>query len=235
VKFIIVLNVISIFLLAKSLLGILFLLLTVSTYVAFHILRVRISTRFLKQVLISQLLIVLVSFFAYQYVENSRFAAIIVSAADNPIDIFSLDASMNERLEHVVFSIHGTVANYFVPSGFDTFADHHAYLKQYYDGYFWWEGPTSKIMSWVGDFLYHLGIFGVGALLVLFFFMGSDGSSRRVLERVLLFVLLLSAVPVAFPLVSMLFALFSFQGSKRTELDFTGHGIFTSQKNHVLE
>ena len=215
VKIIVSMNIIAIFLLAKSLMGILFLFLAAIAYIIFHVVRVRIKTRFLLHFVVSLLLFILVSLVAYQFVKETRFAAIIVRvAADVKVtEIFFLDASMNARLEHVVFSIHGALSNYLIPSGFDTFADNHEYLTRYYNDYFWWQGPSPKIMSWVGDYLYHLGLFGVGALLIIFTFNGHSHSYQNILERALLFVILVSAVPLAFPLVAMLFVLFIFTGS----------------------
>ncbi|MCK2150071.1 hypothetical protein MYE70_13485 [Marinobacter alexandrii] len=120
--------------------------------------------------------------------------------------LFYTDPSLNHRLEHVVFSIHGFVSNNFWPGGFSSFSDMHEELVPLYDGFFWEGEKTNKIMSWIGDWVYQLGFFGMVSLLILV--AGSLSGKRSFFEMLFLITLLFSAVPVSSPLVAMLFASF---------------------------
>lgn len=65
---------------------------------------------------------------------------------------------------------------------------------------------SNKIMSWIGALSYELGIFGL--IIIYLFFLASYRSYRgSILFSFNLFIVLFSAIPVAFPLVSMLFTL----------------------------
>ena len=200
-------NIGSIALLARSSMGVVYLVFAYGQYLIFNLFRLKINKSFMKSVaLVLILLSTLVSIF-YFYLDQSRvfklasdlFTKVGISG------LFALDASMNSRLESVVFSIHGAILNYLIPSGFDTFMDQGAYLLRFYNGLFWYSKGSLKVESWVGAFIYELGFLGL-AFLLLFFSGAWDRSYRGFLELLLLFIILLSAVPLAFPLVPMLFS-----------------------------
>ena len=116
---------------------------------------------------------------------------------------------MNERLQHIVFSIRRAFLNFLIPSGFDTFMHHQDYLINFYNNYFWYDRGSIKILSWIGDWVYQLGVFGIIVLWYLFKISG-DKTYKNFIERLLLFIVLLSSVPVAFPLIAMIFALLTY-------------------------
>ena len=64
-------------------------------------------------------------------------------------DLFFLDGSLNQRLEHLVYSMHGAVNNFFIPAGFDAFVHIKDKLDSTYNYYFWSSGlygePSNKI------------------------------------------------------------------------------------------
>lgn len=121
-------------------------------------------------------------------------------------DIILADASINERVEAVVLSIHGFFRNGMLPGGFDTFIYTRLELLPEWGDLFWYSAGTNKIMSWIGGTLYELGFFGAIALLVLF------GASKAALwEKALLFAVLLSAIPVAFPPAAMMLGFWIFR------------------------
>ena len=66
---------------------------------------------------------------------------------------------LNQRLEHLVYSMHGAVNNFFIPAGFDAFVHIKDKLDFTYNYYFWSSGlygePSNKIMSWSGDWLFN--------------------------------------------------------------------------------
>jgi hypothetical protein len=63
------------------------------------------------------------------------------------IQLFRFDASMNERLEHVLFPWNGLVENGFLPGGFDTYSGIRDKLAKNYEGFFWHSHGLTKIMS----------------------------------------------------------------------------------------
>ncbi|WP_143751146.1 hypothetical protein [Marinobacter sp. LV10MA510-1] len=83
-------------------------------------------------------------------------------------------------------------------------------MNEYYGGIFWYSTGSNKIMSWLGDWSYQLGVFGILMLVVLFKSL-YNGSLTRLLELVVLAVFLLAAIPVGFPLVPALMALWVYK------------------------
>jgi hypothetical protein len=199
----------AIVLLAKSAMGALFLAIAFQAIVVGNFFRTRIKKKAILSAFLVALALIPLSFYLFVQLENSRLLSVLLKLQGEVdiLDIFFLDASMNHRLEHVVFSLHSTILNFMVPAGFDSFTIHREYLLKFYDGYFWYGGPSQKVMSWLGDWIFQLGIFGL-AIMVLLSSASFDKSYRSFLEKIVLFILLLSAIPVAFPLVPMLFATF---------------------------
>ena len=124
------------------------------------------------------------------------------------LDLLRWDASINQRAEAVVVSLLGAFWNGFVPAGLDTFLDSRNAMGDLMGNLFWYPTESSKIMSWVGAIVYELGVFGIAAIGI-FSISSFQGNRRSRVSLALLFIILLSAVPLAFPLVPMLLALFS--------------------------
>ncbi|MER9130660.1 hypothetical protein [Mesorhizobium sp. M0768] len=142
---------------------------------------------------------------------DSRVSQITSRALENsPMDLVLRDASINQRLEAIVYSYYGFLHNWMFPGGFDTFLTMQAELQLFWGDIFWYPVFHNKIMSWSGGVIYELGIFGAVFILMLFLASQRGGFfSKR--EAVVLFVVLLTAIPPAFPLVPMLFALWAAQ------------------------
>jgi hypothetical protein len=123
-----------------------------------------------------------------------------------PLELIRSDASVNLRVSHAVFPWHGAVSSLFVPHGFSSFADSYHAIQSWYGGFFWYGERTNIIMSYAGAFAYELGIIGL-VFLGYVFSLVFQFRKQRILELVLLFVLLNSALPVAFPFVPLLIAI----------------------------
>lgn len=199
----------AIVLLAKSSMGALFLAIAFQAVVVGNFFRTRIKKKAILSAFLAVLVLIPLSLYLHVQLGDSRLLSVILKLQGEVdiLDIFFLDASMNHRLEHVVFSLHSAVLNLMVPAGFDSFSIHREYLLNFYNGYFWYGGAGEKVMSWLGDWILQLGIFGL-AIMVLLSSASFDRSYRSFLEQIVLFLILLSAIPVAFPLVPMLFATF---------------------------
>ncbi|WP_421860209.1 hypothetical protein [Marinobacter salarius] len=206
-KFFLLINFFGVIFLAKSAMGVLYIAIALAFVFIYNVcfFKFKKGTVFFSSIL-AVILVPLGTFFV-EKLEATRMVSLVsrIISEQNPLNIFYLDASMNLRLEHIVFSLHGLVHNIFLPGGFDSFGDVRHELVGYYGGFFWYGESSNIIMSWVGDWFYQLGIFGV-AIIVLIFYGAYDHSKRSFFELALLFLILLSAVPIALPIVPMLFA-----------------------------
>jgi hypothetical protein len=193
--FLIILNLVSIMILAQSSMTILFLLIAVSLITLY-----RIS-------LIYLILILLSVYFAgtavMEYFPDIRVAKILNLISNVGIgDLIFKDASINVRVSSAIFPYEGLIENLFLPGGATSFQSIAQILKENYSGYFWY-GGHAKIMSYIGSFVYQLGFFGV-FLCAYYFVAIQNGRLRRVFESFFLFLLLNSALSVALPIVAFL-------------------------------
>ena len=116
------------------------------------------------------------------------------------------DESVNDRIAHVIFSIHGSFVNNLLPGGFNSFVDMQLFLMKQYEGFFYYPNFTNSILSYFGTFVYELGFLGYLIFLYLFF-NSQNGSFLRFVTVVFLFIILNSGIPISFPFVAMLFAI----------------------------
>ena len=127
--------------------------------------------------------------------------------AQSILEIIINDASINARVESVYFSTIGSFKNYLIPGGLDSFIEMRREISSLMEKeIFYNRVESNKIMSWAGSLLYELGIFGL-LIMVLFFKSIYKGSLRSFLNCITLFLILFSAIPVAFPLISILLSL----------------------------
>ena len=71
-------------------------------------------------------------------------------------------------------------------------------------GVFWW-GTHTKIMSYLGAFIYELGL--LGAVFIIYYVVAiQNGTIKRLLETFFLICLLSTAISVASPIISFLLA-----------------------------
>ena len=205
------LNIIFIFFIAKASMIIIYLLLTVLVFFTYAFIRLRWKKNSLKLTAIFGALAFVGGVIINYGLESSRYLSMLnrLLKGINLHDLFFNDASLNNRLEHIVYSTHGAVKNLLIPSGFDAFFHFKAKLDIIYDYYFWYGQPTNKIMSWNGDWLFQLGFFGI-IFVGYLFYSSSDGSRMKRAELFLLVILLFSAIPIAFPLIPMLLALYTY-------------------------
>jgi hypothetical protein len=215
IAFLVVINILSIFLLAKSSMVIVFL---VATFCVFSLRLLIIGQSLTKFLIIA----IASSIFIYGYImlfPGSRFAGIVV--LDSQVDggvigkisqVIRTDGSINDRLLNVIFPYYGIVLNYGLPGGLHSFYDLSLILVEYFDGFFWAGLGSNKILSFIGSFVYELGVIGVIFILYMYWFL-KDNNPNRFFELILLFTLLNSAIAVAFSLTSILMAIMYYKKS----------------------
>jgi len=202
-------NVMAVILLAKSAIGMAYLMVLVLCYFGYLLLRRRPKKLGLYLLVSAVSMTVLVPVLLKLTETNTRALDLILKlATKGPLLLVKIDASINERAAHVILSIHAALQNFFIPLGFDTFSEIRLEVQRFYNGFFWQATGTDKIMSWFGEWIYTLGIFGVFGL-VLFYVnfpkLPSEGKWTLLAVSIILF----SAIPVSFPLVAILFAYMS--------------------------
>jgi hypothetical protein len=147
------------------------------------------------------------------YFPASRFAKLIEIYAQLDLGLFQslkaiivYDKSINDRLLNAVFPYIGFIVNSGIPGGIHSFYETSNILSEYSNGFFWAGLGSNKILSFIGAFIYELGFFGVFVFIYIFYFV-KDGNYSRLIEISLLFVLLNSAIPVAFPFIPIIIAI----------------------------
>ena len=132
---------------------------------------------------------------------------------DQLSELIFIDGSINDRLLNVIFPYYGFVLNYGMPGGLHSFHDMSIILVEYFDGYFWAGLGSNKILSFIGSFIYELGVIGIISILYIYWFVKDNNNPNRFFELILLFIVLNSAIAVAFSLVPILIAILYYKKS----------------------
>ena len=189
-------NVMFLVFIAKSSMAILFMTIAILLALVY---------RFRLRLYLLLLALVLVATLGYiQFLQATRVGTLVRLVQDQGlIGVVKSDPSVNVRVAHAVYPWHGAVETFFVPHGFSSFADTYDAVKQSYGGFFWYGEKSDAIMSYAGAFVFELGFIGLLFLGYVFYLL-FRGNRQRILELALLFALMNSALPVAFPLIPLL-------------------------------
>ena len=200
VSLMIIINILSIFFLSKSSTVILFIILSLP-----FLLITRLRLKYFFGLSIFSLLIIYVSSIL---LEDSRLLLLLSQFEEiGLMKLIFMDESINDRVANVIFPLHGFYVNNFLPGGFHSFTSMHSFLTDYYLGLFNYGSGSTSIMSYIGVFIFELGFLGLFFLGWIFLII-QDGSIRRFLDTLLLFILLNSSVPPSLPLIPFIFATF---------------------------
>lgn len=198
----ITLNLLSIIFLAKSSLVFLFLCICIIIYL--------VACKNYKYILFISMFLFLGLFLIGNFdFGDSRLSYFISIFFENPLDFFAKDESANSRLSNIILPIHGMIYNNLIPGGQHSFGGITNQIVGLYGDYFFYSIGDSKIMSWIGSLLYELGIFGLLFIYILCC-LSLNKSNKRLWELILMLIILLSAIPLAFPLIPLIFILFSY-------------------------
>lgn len=205
----ILINMVFILTIAKSSMGILFILVGSLSYLLMFIKK---KKTILLIALFALTFLIALNFMLY-YFPASRFAKLIVIFTQLDLGLFEslkalivYDKSINDRLLNAVFPYLGFIMNSGIPGGTHSFYEMSVILSEYSNGFFWAGLGSNKILSFAGAFIYELGFFGIFVFIYVFYLV-KDGTFSRLIEIFLLFVLLNSAIPVAFPLIPIIIAI----------------------------
>jgi hypothetical protein len=210
INILILINIFSILMISKSSMVLVFLIVSVGF----------LTLRFIKKKLIffiiiisilSVLSMILMVTYAYPESRLSNLINILIvldgNVFDRIVSIILFDASINDRVSNAIFPYLGFILNYGMPGGVNSFYETSVYLSDYSNGYFWSGLGSNKILSYFGSFLYELGFISLFILLYFYDFLRDEHNEGRKYEIILLFILLNSAISVAFPLIGIMIAL----------------------------
>lgn len=196
-------NIVFIILFAKSSIGLSLIFLS---YFIYQIFNIKIS-RLLIIILVSILFISSLPEMIDFIVPNSRISNVVSQIYKIGIsDIFYIDASFNQRLDHIITSIHASINNFLIPNGIDSFIAERNKILPYYSGYFWYANDTNIIMSWIGTMVFHLGIFFLLAFGLIFFKIFYNSYTKNIVAFLIFFLILITPIPVGFPITYLIFA-----------------------------
>ncbi|MGB3385329.1 MAG: hypothetical protein WBA64_11710 [Marinomonas sp.] len=194
-------NFIFILLVAKSAMVVLFIFIALLCYSAVYLF----SFKRIVVFCISMTFLGALVYFNTGVFEGSRLYKLVNVLLESPGVIIQKDGSINERASHLYFSIKAFVVGYGFPHGFHSFSEYLVHERDLSNGFFWWGKPENKVMSGVGSIAYELG-WGVCFFLVSFFGLlwNKYELKRSIFTVTLLFGLMLSAIPLAFPIIPMI-------------------------------
>jgi len=194
-------NVFAIVFLAKSALGILLLGLSGAFLTAYLISTLRVKFLILFSVLAMLGFIVIAT--NIDVLAESRVGSLVQKVSElGPLELLLLDASTNARVESFVIPVIAAIEMDFVPMGFERFGEIGTGFSNEYQQWFWYKQTGNIISSWVGAFIFELGFFGLFVIGFIFAFL-ARGGVKNVIQGTFLMIVLLNAIPVAFPMVSM--------------------------------
>lgn len=210
IKMLIIANLLTILFLTKSSMAFVFLI-TASFFILYAIRRN-------KYILIIAILIFLILFLyinvmPYFFPESrfSKLSQIMIGLEGGLIDriivMIKFDASINDRILNVFFPYFGFIMNYGLPGGVHSYAETSRELVNLTNGFFWAGLGSNKILSFVGAFVYELGLIAIINIVFFYLFLKDRMNRFRNIELCMLFVLLNSSIPVAFPLIPTIMAL----------------------------
>ena len=214
IKILIALNLMTILFLAKSSMVYVYFITA-----AFFYLAANLQNKKVIIIIIGISIFFIASFnFMMAALPESRFVHLSTIAAgldgnilERIIVMINFDASINDRVLNVVFPYLGFLYNYGLPGGLHNFFSVSKALVGLTDGYFWAGLGSNKILSFVGAFIFELGILGVYFFYYLYNLLKDKKSHIRFFELLLLFTILNSSIPVAFPYVAILMAFLYFK------------------------
>ena len=212
IKKLLIINFLSTLFLAKSSMVMLIYFICLCFFLMFKFYYTIIDQKIFKKSLINSILLIFFLFVIFSLfkdvLDGSRLEYLFNDSLEKSImEMIITDDSINARVESIYFSIVGSYKNFLLPGGLDSYIEmRREILSSMGEEIFFNRVESNKIMSWMGTLSYDLGIFG---LLVLFlFFLASYRNYRgSIIYSLTLILILFTAIPLAFPLIPMLFTL----------------------------
>lgn len=220
IKVLLFVNLIFIFFVAKSSMGVLYVFIASSLV---FISKVRLKS--ILMVIIGVLTFSMIIVFT-EILEGSRLGSILDYVfSQGIVGLAYNDASINSRLSGFFYPIFLFFDNLIIPHGYNNYLEGSIKAHNFFGGYFWYGDISEKIMSFSGVFIYELGFLGLAYLGSLAYRIIKYNGSFSVIVRVfeVFFIMLLSfaAIPVAMPLFAIVISILMY----RNMFEFEGHKV----------
>jgi len=191
--------------LAQSSMTILFLIIFCFYYFIF---KMNIKIIFLALIIISMLIFSFL-FFSFDFLpSNARFIHLMRMFLEDPSNIFIVDASINDRVSAIYFSLKGFFDNYLIANGFGNYMSY-LNMELSKQNLFWWVSLSNRIMSFYGSILFELGFIGllIPIIYSIIIFKAYKSKMRDALLYMFFFnTILFSAIPLSFPFIGVYIA-----------------------------
>jgi hypothetical protein len=195
---------VQVILFSQSVLGVLFVMMMLGLYAL-----LRFSA---PKAIVAVLALFAVSFALFMYGGNlfagTRIGGLLMTLQHSPQRILLLDQSVSTRFTSIFYSLKGAVDNAFVPHGFGAWTDYAYRQDMIYKGIFSSDADVTRIMSGYGSALFEMGWVGLTIPIVITVGVAKsvwrDSPSRAIIFLLVVHLLLLSPVPLSFPLVGLL-------------------------------
>lgn len=195
---------VQIILFARSALGVLFVLMMLGLYAL-----LRLSA---PKAIVAVLALFAVSFVLFMYggdlLAGTRIGGLLLILRKSPQQILLLDQSVSTRFTSIYYSLKGAIESAFVPHGFGAWGDYAYTQDMIYKGIFSSDVDVTRIMSGYGSALFEMGL--VGFTIPILITVGvvksvwRNSPARAVSFLLVVHLLLLSPVPLSFPLVGLM-------------------------------
>lgn len=202
IDILLVLNIVEIFFIAKSSMGIALCVVVSGWFFA------------MRKPMAAFLLALAIMFFPFSYVGdllsnselNTRPMQILSGLIDEPSLLLLTDQSINQRLGSIYISLAICVEDFFMPHGVLSFFEKSQY---YYYNLDWFTDPfdNNKILSYYGSIMYEVGFISIMYFYYVWCSIKKNNSYRDTFVICGgLTIVLLTAVPLGLPLVGMVLA-----------------------------
>ena len=163
----------------------------------------------------TKILIIILPFIAFftvsaifsqiEFNSHSRSLKLFSMVIENPLQVFKLDASANDRLAHIYYSLKGFFDNSFFPNGFNKWTEYITHEVKS-SNFFWWIS-SGRIMSTYGAALFELGAIGVVVpytLNKIILKKRNELKNSAIFLFLFINIFLLGAIPLAYPPLGLL-------------------------------
>lgn len=192
-------NIIFIFFIAKSSLGI---VLVPLLFILMVFKKITFSLLFKVGILLAVTLVVM-----FQFMEGSRVHTILsIIMSEGFIKLILLDASVLSRFLSIVYPFFVSIENLFLPGGFNGFNSFGS-MSFLIGGDLVTYQSSEKIMSYIGSIFFELGFLSISIFFFIFYLI-YDKTLFSIFEFAVLNVILLNALTVAFTFVPVLLVIF---------------------------
>jgi hypothetical protein len=144
----------------------------------------------------------------YYLFADSRIGHLIGLVVDEPSLLFLAEGSINDRVAHIFFSIYGFLGSFPLPFGHGT-GQWRQFLESNVPQFpvFFWVTEADRVMSGYGSLMFELGLVGVlMPAMVLWSFLRHREIELKIVGLTIT-ATMFSAIPMAFPMFSLLFGM----------------------------